>query len=159
MRRVDRQTNALPTNQPTNQPMDTAGWGALSLVKTQFQGLMIAVTHNWRLRQVTFNDSSNMQLTIALHSAIMLFSYSPGIKESLPWNQTPKYNNNRERSQSQSVHLSVTFLNSKRFSHYCPTVHDWIAMYPAWFSFPTNFLQFFQMLPTVYRNFLLPTVS
>ena len=30
---------------------------------------------------------------------------------------------------------SVTFLNSERFLHYCscPTVRDWIAVYPALF--------------------------
>ena len=30
----------------------------------------------------------------------------------------------------------VTFLNSERFLPYssCPTIHDWIAMYPALFS-------------------------
>ena len=35
-----------------------------------------------------------------------------------------------------SVGPSVTFLNSERFLHYCscPTVRDWIAMYPALFS-------------------------
>ena len=34
-----------------------------------------------------------------------------------------------------SVGRSVTFLNSERFSHYCscPTVRDWIAVYPALF--------------------------
>ena len=39
------------------------------------------------------------------------------------------------RSVGRSVCRSVTFLNSERFSHYCscPTVHDWIAVYPAWF--------------------------
>ena len=33
------------------------------------------------------------------------------------------------------VGRSVTFLNSDRFSHYCscPTVRDWIAVYPASF--------------------------
>ena len=36
-----------------------------------------------------------------------------------------------------SVGPSVTFLNSERFSHYCscPTVRDWIAVYPALFQF------------------------
>jgi len=35
------------------------------------------------------------------------------------------------------VRRSVTFLNSERFSHYCscPTVRDWIAVYPALFIF------------------------
>ena len=34
-----------------------------------------------------------------------------------------------------SVRPSVTFLNCDRFSHYCscPTVRDWIAVYPALF--------------------------
>ena len=37
-----------------------------------------------------------------------------------------------------SVRPSVTFLNSERFLHYCscPTVRDWIAVYPALFIFP-----------------------
>ena len=36
-----------------------------------------------------------------------------------------------------SVRPSVTFLNCERFSHYrsCPTVRDWIAVYPALFFF------------------------
>ena len=36
-------------------------------------------------------------------------------------------------SVRRSVRLSVTFLNSERFSHYCscPIVRDWIAVYPA----------------------------
>ena len=40
------------------------------------------------------------------------------------------------RSVGRSVGPSVTFLNSGRFSHYCscPTVCDWIAVYPALFS-------------------------
>ena len=39
------------------------------------------------------------------------------------------------RSVGRSVRPSVTFLNSERFSHYCscPTVRDWIAVYPALF--------------------------
>ena len=39
-----------------------------------------------------------------------------------------------------SVRRSVTFLNSERFSHYCscPTVRDWIAVYPALFSIYVN---------------------
>ena len=38
-------------------------------------------------------------------------------------------------SVGRSVSPSVTFLNSERFSHYCscPTVREWIAMYPASF--------------------------
>ena len=38
-------------------------------------------------------------------------------------------------SVGRSVRPSVTFLNSERFSHYCfcPTVRDWIAVYPALF--------------------------
>ena len=37
-----------------------------------------------------------------------------------------------------SVRPSVTFLNCDRFSHYCscPTVRDWITVYPALFHFP-----------------------
>ena len=40
-------------------------------------------------------------------------------------------------SVRRSVRPSVTFLNSGRFSHYCscPTVRDWIAVYPALFLF------------------------
>ena len=40
------------------------------------------------------------------------------------------------RSVGRSVRPSVTFLNSERFLHYCscPTVCDWIAVYPALFS-------------------------
>ena len=36
---------------------------------------------------------------------------------------------------AMSVRPSVTFLNSKRFSQYCscPTIRDWIAVYPALF--------------------------
>ena len=39
------------------------------------------------------------------------------------------------RSVRRSVHQSVTFLNSGRFLHYCscPTVRDWISVYPALF--------------------------
>ena len=39
------------------------------------------------------------------------------------------------RSVRWSVGPSVTFLNSKLFSHYCscPTVRDWIAVFPALF--------------------------
>ena len=39
------------------------------------------------------------------------------------------------RSVGPSVGPSVRFLNSERFSHYCscPTVRDWIAVYPALF--------------------------
>ena len=39
------------------------------------------------------------------------------------------------RSVRPSVGPSVTFLNSERFLHYnsCPTVRDWIAVYPALF--------------------------
>ena len=39
------------------------------------------------------------------------------------------------RSVSRSVRPSVTFLNSEWFLHYCscPTVRDWIAVYPALF--------------------------
>ena len=38
-------------------------------------------------------------------------------------------------SVGRSVGRSVTFLNSERFWHYCscPTVRDWIAVYPALF--------------------------
>ena len=38
----------------------------------------------------------------------------------------------------RSLCPSVTFLNSEPFSHYCscPTVHDWIALYPSLFNFP-----------------------
>ena len=41
------------------------------------------------------------------------------------------------RSVGRSVGPSITFLNSERFSHYCscPTVRDWIAVYPALFTF------------------------
>ena len=41
------------------------------------------------------------------------------------------------RSVGPSVRPSVTLLNSERFSHYCscPTVRDWIAVYPALFLF------------------------
>ena len=37
------------------------------------------------------------------------------------------------RSVGRSVRPSVTFLNSEHFLHYCscPTVRDWIAVYPA----------------------------
>ena len=40
------------------------------------------------------------------------------------------------RSVCPSVHPSVTFLNSEQFLHYCscPTVRDWIAVYPALFG-------------------------
>merc|ERR1711946_57208 len=43
----------------------------------------------------------------------------------------------------------VTFLNSERFLHYCscPTVRDWIAVYPALFLFLLTFLFFFLFLP------------
>ena len=39
------------------------------------------------------------------------------------------------RSVGRYVGPSVTFLNSERFLHYCscPTVRDWIAVYPALF--------------------------
>ena len=47
-------------------------------------------------------------------------------------------------SVGPSVGRSVTFLNSERFSHYCscPTVRDWIAVYPALLNldFPIVFL-------------------
>ena len=33
----------------------------------------------------------------------------------------------------RSVGPSVTFLNSERFLHYCSTIPDWIAVYPALF--------------------------
>ena len=41
-----------------------------------------------------------------------------------------------------SIGPSVTFLNCEQFSHYCsfPTVRDWIAVYPALFSFIAYFL-------------------
>ena len=41
------------------------------------------------------------------------------------------------RSVGPSVGPSVTFLNSERVLHYCscPTVRDWIAVYPALFEF------------------------
>ena len=40
------------------------------------------------------------------------------------------------RSVGTSIRLSVTMLNCERFSHYrsCPTVRDWIAVYPALFN-------------------------
>ena len=40
------------------------------------------------------------------------------------------------RSVGRSVRPSITFLNCEWFSHNgsCPTVRDWIAMYPALFS-------------------------
>ena len=40
------------------------------------------------------------------------------------------------RSVGPSVRPSVTFLNSERFLQYCscPTVRDWIAVYPALFK-------------------------
>ena len=40
------------------------------------------------------------------------------------------------RSVGPSVRPSVTFLNSERFLRYCscPTVRDWIAVYPALFN-------------------------
>ena len=42
-----------------------------------------------------------------------------------------------DRSVVRSVAPSVTFLNCERFSHYCscPSVRDWIAMYPVLFTF------------------------
>ena len=44
------------------------------------------------------------------------------------------------RSVGRSVGPSVTFLNSKRFLHYCscPTVRDWTAVYPALFLIHQN---------------------
>ena len=38
----------------------------------------------------------------------------------------------------------VTFLNCERFSHYCscPSVRDWIAVYPTLFSFHETFFLF-----------------
>ena len=47
------------------------------------------------------------------------------------------------RQVGLSVRWSVTFLNSKRFSHYCscPTVRDWIAVYPALFMIGQIFSQ------------------
>ena len=55
------------------------------------------------------------------------------------------------RSVGRSVRRSVTFLNSDWFSHYCscPTVRDWIAVYPALFFFfeknqiPLDFVLFY----------------
>ena len=43
-------------------------------------------------------------------------------------------------SVGRSVGLSATFLNSERFSHCrsCPTVCDWIAVYPALFELLTD---------------------
>ena len=43
-------------------------------------------------------------------------------------------------SVGPSVGRSVTFLNSERFPHYgsCPTVRDWIAVYPALFFFSSS---------------------
>ena len=40
----------------------------------------------------------------------------------------------------RSVRPSVTFLNCEQFSHYCscPTVRDWIAVYPALFLFVSH---------------------
>ena len=45
-------------------------------------------------------------------------------------------------SVGRSVSRYVTFLNSERFSHYCscPTVRDWIAVYPALFIHIGRFL-------------------
>ena len=43
-------------------------------------------------------------------------------------------------SVGQYVRPSVTFLNSEIFLHYCscPTVRDWIAVYPALFFLDTQ---------------------
>ena len=45
---------------------------------------------------------------------------------------------------SRAVGPSVTFLNSERFLHYCscPTVRDWIAVYPALFLMKMGILPF-----------------
>ena len=41
----------------------------------------------------------------------------------------------REDTHGPPSRPSVTFFNSKWFSHYCscPTIRDWIAVYPALF--------------------------
>ena len=61
MRRVDRRTNALQTDQPTNRPTDTASYrGALSHLKTS---VILIVFRNWNiigylrtLQQLTCDD-------------------------------------------------------------------------------------------------------
>ena len=54
-----------------------------------------------------------------------------------------------------SVRPSVTFLNYERFSHYCscPTVRDWIAVYPALFFFCG---QSYSTFRSMHRSILAP---
>ena len=59
------------------------------------------------------------------------------------------------RSVGRSVGPSVTFLNSERFLHYCscPTVRDWIAVYPALFKSEHPEKMFFFLCGALIKHF------
>ena len=52
------------------------------------------------------------------------------------------------RQVGPSIRPSVTFLNSGRFSHYCscPTIRDWIAVYPALKDFSSISKEFLKLI-------------
>ena len=78
---------------------------------------------------------SEFILTIDLNSSLSLFS---GGHATL--HLAVSVGMSVGRPVGPSVGRSVTFLNSKRFLHYCscPTVRDWTAVYPALFLIHQN---------------------